>query len=122
MAAPFTTTVMYYLEQKELYKTEKPYFIVFPVDDIPGASQSNMAHQPYNNVTVVNVQNTRVELDLDRTGFELAEYPSKFSYEDFNRFDAIRDAYFSELEQFLKTKFRATWVQTFDYDVRYYSS
>ena len=113
-----TVTSMYYLEPAELYKSEKPFFVSFPVDNIENATQTNISQSRHENIAVFDVRGRETEFTLDSTGFELSQYTSRFKHSDFDDFDSMKHAYFEEVEAFLKQRLRASWVRVFDCDVR----
>ncbi|KAI4270162.1 MAG: hypothetical protein L6R38_007213 [Xanthoria sp. 2 TBL-2021] len=98
---------MYYLEPSELYASEKPYFVSFPVDGIEGATQSNIKQSQHSNINVSDIRGHEEDFTLDNTGFEFSRFDSKFTYADFDNFDSIKDAYFEEVATFLRTRLRA---------------
>lgn len=63
----------------------KPYFIRFPLDDLPDAKQTNLKFG-YNNVDIVNIRGKESQLKLDDVGFELTEFYTALEYEDSNDF------------------------------------
>lgn len=100
-----------YLKPSTTYQTEKPYFVRFPVDNIPEATQTNLAFDYYD----VKVSDMRgQEFDLDTHGFQLAPFQSKFSYDDFGNFDEIRDEYFAEVADFLGRELGVSFVNVYD--------
>lgn len=109
---------MFYLEPREIYAKEKPYFIFFPVDHIPGAVQTNLESSEHKDVSVADVREIDFRHTLDTSGFELVKYESAIPYEAFSDFQTINHKYFNEVEQFVRKRTGASWVQTIDCDIR----
>jgi hypothetical protein len=110
-------TSMHYLQPLQLYKTQKPFYVFFPVDRIPGGVQTNLEEDQRNDISVLDVRKATSPHTLDSSGFELVEYQSAVPYETFADPRRIEEEYFGEVERFLQEKLQATWVQVFDCDV-----
>jgi hypothetical protein len=104
-----------YLKPSSTYKTEKPYFVRFPIDNIPEATQTNLAFDYYK----VDISDIRgADVDLDTHGFQLAPFHSRFSYDDFANFDKIQSEYFGEVAGFLKQQLGVSFVNVYDCTIR----
>jgi hypothetical protein len=110
-------TSMHYLQPLQLYKTQQPLYVFFPVDRIPGGVQTNLEEDQRNDISVLDVRKATSPHTLDSSGFELVEYQSAVPYETFADPRRIEEEYFGEVERFLQEKLQATWVQVFDCDV-----
>ena len=118
MATMLTTKgSLNYLQRLREYETEKPYMVRFPVDRIPGAKQTNLSFETYEDISFSDLRGRENQPSLDVWGFEFAVFESKYSRVDFNDFNVIKEGYFKEVEEFLQKKTSATWVQVYDCDV-----
>lgn len=113
-----TLTSMFYLEPMKTYNTEKPFFVFFPVEHIPGAVQTNLESREQQNVPVTDIREIDFEHTLDTSGFELVNYKSAIPYDRFGDFQEVKEDYFREVEDFVGKKLRTTWVHVIDCDIR----
>lgn len=103
-----------YLKYDEKFEHEKPYFIRFPVNDYPGAKQTNLEFDFYD-VKIEDIRGRETDYKLDDVGFELSKFETKLKYEDFGaNFDANSEVYYKEIEEHLKKKLGVTWVEVYD--------
>lgn len=102
-----------YLKYDDRFKHEKPFFIRFPIDDIPEAKQTNLEFDYYN-VSIEDIRGRESQFKLDEYGFELAKFQTRFNHEDFEDFRENSKTYFKEIEDFLKKKLGVTWVEVYD--------
>lgn len=106
-----------YLEYDPIFKHEKPYFIRFPLDDLPEAKQTNLKFDYYD-VSIEDIRGRESQFKLDDVGFELAEFHTVLKYDDFNDFRENSKIYFKEIEEFLKKKLGAQFVEVYDCTIR----
>ncbi|KAE8333970.1 hypothetical protein BDV39DRAFT_198877 [Aspergillus sergii] len=106
-----------YMVRDEIHKTEKPYFVYFPVDEFPGAKQTNVKFD-YHDVGPSDIRGKTEDFKLDECGFEVVEFHSRFKYKDFNEFSKIENDYYKEVSDFLQDRMGAAFVQIFDCVIR----
>jgi hypothetical protein len=107
---------MYYLEKEPLYETEKPYTMRYmPEERIP---QTNFkkCEQP------MTARSMRAPgagpFRFEECGFQLVEFHSKMSYDDFWDNDKIQTLYIQEVRETIKKALGAKFVWVLDYAVR----
>ena len=102
-----------YLKYNKKFKQEKPFFIRFPVDDYPGAKQTNLEFDFYN-VNIQDMRGRESTFKFDTQGFQLMEFHSQYDYQDFDNFHKIAGLYNSEIEIFLKEEMKFAFVEVYD--------
>jgi hypothetical protein len=111
-------TKLYYLARLEEYLTSKPYFVNWPVREVPGAEQTNLSHQAYNDIVVRNIRGSEKLFQLDRQGFQLVCHATSRSNDDFEDDALIRATYHPEIEDLIMTTLGASRVFAFEHTVR----
>jgi len=109
-------STMYYLEKTPLYDTEKPYTMRYkPEEEIP---QTNFkkCERP------MTARSMRAPgsgpFRFEECGFQLVEFHSKMSYDDFWDSDKTQDVYIQEVRETIKKALGAKFVWVLDYAVR----
>jgi hypothetical protein len=118
-----TTAVFRYLTDDPKYETEKPYDVVFDIDDTN--SKTNCDFTSLSNVPVVDARQQVEQLSLDTNGFVFLHRPSKTDLESLRAEVAkshpeIVDAYLQEVMALVKNEFGAEVVVCFDWRVLIY--
>lgn len=105
---------MYFLARNDLYETEKPYGVRYkPDEDIP---QTNIIMDKQN----IHAESMRngAEYRLNECGFQVIDFPSKMSYDDFWNHERIQATYLGEVKAALKRELGAKFIHILDYTVR----
>ncbi|KAF9765338.1 hypothetical protein IL306_002426 [Fusarium sp. DS 682] len=89
-----------YLKKDDLYRHQKPYTTDFAIDHIPGSVASNHRFE-YQNVHVVDAQNSRETFYLEKHGFCFLKAKTSIDLESSNDLEYVRDVYFPEVEKAL---------------------
>ena len=116
MAPAAVETTMSYLANDSLYQIEKPYYVAYSVDDIPGASRTNHIVEEKR----VSIKDARglPEFQLDDAGFTFVRATTTLTQEQFLQPRAVRSTYFEEIQQMLMKTFpRYTDIVLLDYVV-----
>ena len=109
-------TTMYYMANDSLYQIEKPYYVAYSVDDIPGAKRTNHIVES-KRVSVKDIRGLP-QFQLDEAGFTFVQAPTMLTQEQFLQPHAVRSTYFEEIQQMLKKAFpRYTDIVLLDYVV-----
>ncbi|KAI6083734.1 hypothetical protein F4821DRAFT_244122 [Hypoxylon rubiginosum] len=99
MAVPVCVCLPY-LKKDDLYICEKPYTADFPVDHIPGATQTNHRFD-YQDLLFEDAQNTRVNFNLEQHGFCFIKGKTSVTSSTADDDEYIRKVYFPEVEKIL---------------------
>ncbi|CVK99418.1 uncharacterized protein FMAN_02260 [Fusarium mangiferae] len=89
-----------YLKRDDLYRHQKPYTTDFAIDHIPDSVASNHRFD-YQNVHVVDAQDSPGKFDLERHGFCFVKAETAISIESANDTEYVRDIYFPQVEKAL---------------------
>ncbi|KAG5770492.1 hypothetical protein H9Q72_002657 [Fusarium xylarioides] len=89
-----------YLKRDDLYRHQKPYTTDFAIDHIPDSVASNHRFD-YQNVHVVDAQDSLEKFDLERNGFCFIKAKTSITLESANDTEYVRDVYFPEVEKAL---------------------
>lgn len=111
------TAKLLYLDDLDLYKTEKPYQCTIAPWHIPGASDSNVSTSDH----VVEINDMRPVLGgfaLDVHGFEARNMVSGLSTQQLQHQDTVMRLYYRECETFLLQILGAHTARVFDMTVR----
>ena len=101
MALRSVSARMVYVADDELYETEKPYVISFPVETIPGAKPTNHIFC-YQDVSVIDVRSqTEQELGLEISGFSFVKSSLRCPIASFESSAFIQYQYFEDMRQLL---------------------
>lgn len=112
-----------YLERLELYKTEKPYEVIFPPVNVAhtGARQTNLLFKSFP-VKLRDCSSSTATFSTDIQGFEIDQFPTSLTTQELKDPVAIKEKYFPEVESFLQSKFDAFKICIFDVTVSMGSS
>jgi hypothetical protein len=117
MASAMEAT-LWYLQDLELWKTTKPYFINVPMSAIPpGHSRSNEISVPVHDVPVHNMREEMSQIGLDTTGFTFRRHKSQIPLETLEDSPILRDEYIPEIEEWLRSSMGADIVKTITFQV-----
>ncbi|CEL03044.1 hypothetical protein ASPCAL04202 [Aspergillus calidoustus] len=110
-------TKLYYLTPLEEYKTTKPYYVNWPVDDISGARQTNLSHTAYEDIKIEDIRGAESSLCIDVEGFQLAKHATHMRNEEFEKDIIVRQKYYPEIREFVKETLNASRVFIFEHTV-----
>lgn len=112
----FVDTSLYYLAPLEEYQRVKPYYVNWPVHNIPGAEQTNLSHEKYP-VQVEDVRGQEGNFKLDECGFELLNHQTSLENDDFEDDAKIRMSYYPEMVELVKITLNASCAVIFEHTV-----
>lgn len=109
---------IFYMKPSPQYDTEKPYFFNVPVEASwsPKVKQTNVCYTR-KTVAIADVRGHERIFSLDRHGFQLGNFVTSLSYDEFASTDVIVGRYYEEVKQFLKENIGAIDVLPFDFQV-----
>lgn len=122
-----TRATLHYLENRELYKTVKPYHINLPAWALPPGRQTNEVSIPYHDIPIADLRNIKAQFTLDRNGFEIQVEDGRgpkslldcVGFEDYDNREAVQAKVLPAVEDFLKRKLPGVDdVIAFSYQVR----
>ena len=106
-----------YLKRLELYETEKPCNLNFPVDNIPGARQTNVEYEYIDNITIVDIRGIEQHFHLDTHGFQVFHQPFEYSAAIFRDASETCRTYCWDMELYLQKLLVAEKVYIYDSQV-----
>jgi len=118
MFASSEETSIYYLARLPRYKTEKPFYVNFPVHDTPGIPQHNVLHEAYQNIVVNDIRGHEDDFCLDTQGFQLVTNDTSMTNDDFEDDREVRSRYYPEIIKLLTQELGATKVVPFEHTHR----
>jgi hypothetical protein len=111
------TTSLYYLAPLPRYRTEKPFYVNFPIRDTTDVPQHNILHDQYEGIEVHDVRGREHNFTIDSQGFQLVRQPTSMSNNDFEIDHIVRTKYYQEIVELLTGTLRATRVVPFEHTV-----
>ncbi|KAK0766425.1 hypothetical protein N5P37_000148 [Trichoderma harzianum] len=110
---------IFYMKPSPQYDAEKPYFFNVPVEASwsPKVKQTNVCYTR-KTVAIADVRGHERIFLLDKHGFQLGNFVTSLSYDEFASTDIIVGRYYEEVKQFLKENIGAIDVLPFDFQVR----
>lgn len=103
------------LDRLELFKTEKPYEIVFKA---PGNfPRTNMSTSRHHGIPVHDIRGRQDNFSITRNGFYIMNLESEMTADDFDDEAAIKSIYLPQVAETLKQSLGASRVQVHDYMV-----
>ena len=110
-------TSLKYLRRDPKYETEKPYSCLIDLSIVPGAEQTNIVSDVYENITVKDGRKYLRELDLDTTGFQLVNLGDQFSMENFEDNEWLKKVYYPFICELIVRELRAKEAIVFEHQV-----
>lgn len=107
-------TSLYYLAPLPRYRTEKPFYVNFPIRDVTDVPQHNILHDHYEGVEVHDVRGREHEFNIDIQGFQLVRQPTSMTNDDFEIDHVVRTKYYPEIVELLTRTLHATRVVPFE--------
>ena len=112
---------LWYLQQSDLWKTTKPYFINVPQSALPeGQLPSNEVSVPVENIEVQDMRPMMSSLDLDTNGFTIVSHRFETPVDAFQSYPRARKLYVPEVESWLRVFLGADTVHTTAFEVLRY--
>jgi len=107
-----------YLQNLDLYKTEKPYWCFLPPHegfDPDKQRVDNLEWEDHSNITIDDIRESQSQFKIDDCGFEVLNHNSTFS-----KFEKPEDvkSYMRETEELLKQSMQAEHVHCYDSRLR----
>ncbi|KAL8713802.1 MAG: hypothetical protein Q9225_006712 [Loekoesia sp. 1 TL-2023] len=108
---------IYFLKENPNYQEEKPYAFRFEFGsaDVP---QSNMEMQKIEPITITDIRGFEQDYSLGTNGFAILKFDSNLTYEDFHDSAKVKEYYYQELENLLKSHLGASEVKVFRHGLR----
>jgi len=75
----------------------------WPVAGTPGAEQTNLSHQLYENIAIHNIRGNEDNFQIDVQGFQLVKHATKLPNSDFENDAIVRANYYPEMVDLVKT-------------------
>jgi hypothetical protein len=103
-----------YLQDLDLYKTEKPYWCLLPPHegfDPDKQRVDNLEFEPHSNILITDIRPFHENVTLEEYGFQVLPHSS--NYPDFTEAASV-NAYMKETEALLRDTFEASYVKTYD--------
>ncbi|KAK0738668.1 hypothetical protein B0T18DRAFT_334096 [Schizothecium vesticola] len=110
---------IYYLAPLPRYRTEKPYYVNFPVTNVPGVSQHNVCHERYGGIRMHDIRGREDEFSLDTQGFQLTRHSTSMTNDEFEIDHVIREKYYPEVISLLTRVLGAAQVLPFEHTHRF---
>ncbi len=108
-----------YLKRLELYKSEKPFNLNFPVNSFPGARQTNVVYEYVENITIEDMRGRESDFNLDVNGFQVFNCPANYPREVFEDSALTSKIYCKDMERYMKTLLNAEKVYIYDSQARH---
>ncbi|KAF3089630.1 hypothetical protein TWF569_005570 [Orbilia oligospora] len=101
-----TQASVLYLKRLDLYRTQKPYEILFSIKDLNAteAQQTNCELEPHV-IQALDAEYTRSNFSITKNGFQFANFPTKMKPTDFNDEKMIKEIYYREVKECLQQIF-----------------
>lgn len=108
----------WYLQDTQLWRTTKPYFINVPKSALPdGQPATNEISVSVSGVPVKDMRNCVENLDIDRTGFTFFSHTFDTPEDSFQDYATARMSYIPEVEAWLCKVFGAETAHTLAFEV-----
>ncbi|KAN0117749.1 hypothetical protein V8E51_003726 [Hyaloscypha variabilis] len=106
---------IYFLENNEIYRTEKPYHLQYPIS---GVERSNLRTQKNEHIPIRDLRGREDEISFENNGIAILEMETSMTYEEFNDKEKLKNVYCEEVGNALLQYTGAKEVQIYDFDVR----
>jgi len=106
---------IYFLENNEIYRTEKPYHLQYPIS---GVERSNLRTQKNEHIPIRDLRGREDEIGFENNGIAILEMETSMTYEEFNDKEKLKNVYCEEVGNALLQYTGAKEVQIYDFDVR----
>lgn len=100
---------LYFLARQPTYKHEKVY--EFDFDPPNGFPRTNMVSEQHHNIPIRDIRGCEGDFTFHKNGFQLVEFFSGLTYEDFDNEATIHRDYVPKVATFLKHFLKAQRVQ-----------
>jgi hypothetical protein len=104
---------LYYLDRLALYEVEKPYFCHFPIENVEGATITNVQLSPYH-VEIQDLRENDGDLCLETAGFEWLHMDDEFDADAVRSSVDARRASSMNFEDIIKERLGASHALTFE--------
>jgi hypothetical protein len=116
--AGFEVSRIYYLARLPRYQTEKPFYVNFPVHDVPGVPQHNVLHERCEGIQIQDIRGREDEFRIDTQGFQLLQHDTSMTSDDFENDRDVRAKYYPEIIKLLTQTLGASKVVPFEHTHR----
>ena len=107
---------LWFLEDAELFRTVKPYWMSFPSPD-PNIPRTNVIYRKADMVSIRDARDLS-PLDFDRVGFAFVEIESELKFEDCGDRKKVEQLYLKDLKDLFCKFFQTSHVVILDHTVR----
>jgi hypothetical protein len=116
-ASPPFTASLKYLRRDPKYEREKPFSCLIDLANVPGAEQTNIVSDIFENITINDGREHAQHFDLDKTGFELIDLGTSHPASNFEDTEWLKKVYYPFVEDMVRRKLGAKEVLVFEHQV-----
>jgi len=113
---PFIASLKY-LRRDPKYEHEKPFSCLIDLTNVPGAEQTNIVSDVFENIVIKDGRKHSQEFDLDNTGFELVDVGDHYPASSFEDTEWLKRVYYPFVEEMVLRKLGAKETRVFEHQV-----
>lgn len=113
---PFTASLKY-LRRDPKYEREKPFSCLIDLANVPGAEQTNIVSDVFENIVIKDGRKHSHEFGIDKTGFELVDLGDHHPASSFENTEWLKRVYYPFVEEMVLRKLGAKEVRVFEHQV-----
>ena len=111
-----TTTGINFLIRDPVYKSEKPYLLLYEPPE--GFATSNIKTEKPPEVRIQEVKDKKNQFSLEEHGMEIMHIETALTREEFDDENLLKKVYLQEVGDLVRDRFKAKKVQIFEHLVR----
>lgn len=115
-------TSLTFLNDSPLYKTEKPYYFVEKLPEVPDSMMSNCRYEKRDNISVIDVRGMKDKFTLEENGWEYLRHQSTVSldpdaYLGESHCQETVEKYLAECVEVVQARYNGSKIICFDWRV-----